>query len=178
MGLSKNIYSDFLHHPLKQGFDFFYGIPLSNMRDFDDLEQQVLMGIFPNLKYGTAGVLLATYLFIFCCRRVGSIGPKRFLFFIIVSSCIILYPIFLVSNFKVFNSILMRNLEVVEQPIRLPGITHRLVQEGVEFMERQVEAGKPFLLFMSWLQTHTALHAVAPFAGQSKHGTCTACECK
>ncbi len=170
MGLSKHHYRDFLHHPLKQGFDFFYGIPSTNFPDFDPLEDPVFLNILPRLKYAAAGLLLSTYLFFFCCRRVGSIGPKRFLFFIVLSSVVVLFPVNLLLNLRICNSILMRNYDVVEQPIRLPGLTHRLVQEGVEFLEKQAKEDRPFLLFMSWVQVHSALHAVEPFKGGSKNG--------
>ena len=170
MGLSKYRYNDFLHHPLKQGFDFFYGILLTNMRDFDELEQPVFLSMLPRLKYAASGLLVSTFIFLYCCRRVGSIGPKRFLFFGLAACIIILFPVHLLLNQRIYNSLLMRDYEVVEQTIRLPGLTKRLVQEGVIFMEKQVKEDKPFLLFMSWLQVHTALHAVEPFAGKSKHG--------
>ena len=47
----------------------------------------------------------------------------------------------------------------VEQPVDLNTITHRLVDEGQQFLRKRATDSKPFLLFMSWLQVHTALHA-------------------
>ena len=47
----------------------------------------------------------------------------------------------------------------VEQPIKLPGLTDRLVAKGQEFLEKQARENIPFLLVMSWVQVHTALHA-------------------
>ena len=170
MGLSKHRYSDFLHHPLKQGFDFFYGIPSTNFRDFDEMEEPIFLTIFPRMKYVASGLLVSTFIFLHCCRRVGSIGPKRYLFFAILACFIIVFPVHILLNVRNYNSLLMRDFEVVEQTIRLPGLTTRLVQEGVEFMEKQAKEDKLFLLFMSWLQVHTALHAVEPFSGRSKHG--------
>ena len=170
MGLNKHRYGDFLHHPLKQGFDFYYGIPLSNLKDFDDLEDRLVDHLLPRMRYFFGGILFSTILFLYCCRRVGSIGPKRFLFFTLLACLVTILPPHVMLNLKFYNSLLMRDYEVVEMPIRLPGLTTRLVQEGVEFMEKQVSGDKPFLLFMSWLQVHTALHAVEPFAGNSKHG--------
>ena len=171
MGMSKHRYGDFLHHPLKQGFDYYYGIPNTNYKDFDDLEDRLFDFLLPRMRYYSAGILIATIIFLSCCRRVGSIGPKRFLFFTLLACIVFVLPPFMLLNLKFCNSILMRDYEVVEMPIRLHGVTTRLVQEGVEFMEKQVSDERPFLLFMSWLQVHTALHAVEPFAGNSKHGT-------
>ena len=48
---------------------------------------------------------------------------------------------------------MMRNTEVVEQPIRLyNNLTQRLVNESVHFLEEHSQDSKPFLLFISWVQ--------------------------
>ena len=53
------------------------------------------------------------------------------------------------------NSILMRNTEVVEQPIRLQhNLTQRLVNESVHFLEEHARNSSPFLLVISWVQVH------------------------
>ena len=52
----------------------------------------------------------------------------------------------------------------------LEGFTKRLVREGEQFLEKRHNDSKPFLLVMSWIQVHTALHAADPFRGRSAHG--------
>jgi len=64
----------------------------------------------------------------------------------------------------------MRNYYSVEQPIDMETITHKLVSEGVKFLEKRQQSSKPFLLVMSWLMVHTALHASKEFQGKSRHG--------
>ncbi len=172
MGLSRTWYRDFAHHPLKQGFDYFYGLPLTNLRDFDEDEVPVFLSIRPYAKEMAIGILIGSFMLLFALRRAGSIGPKRLLFFSLLMTVVVTVPLGVMLGSRGFNSIFMRDYEVVEQPIRLKGLTKRLVQESVEFMEKKVDEEKPFLLFVSWLQVHTALHAVAPFAGNSKHGEC------
>ena len=66
------------------------------------------------------------------------------------------------------NSILMRNTEVVEQPIRLQhNLTQRLVNESVHFLEEHARNSSPFLLVISWVQVHCiSLFRVATAQGK------------
>lgn len=64
----------------------------------------------------------------------------------------------------------MRNFDVVEQPIRFANLSQRLVNEGVQFIEKNSVHQRPFLLMMSWIQVHTTLHTSEEFHGHSKHG--------
>ena len=48
---------------------------------------------------------------------------------------------------------------ISEQPIQMKSLTERLVQEGKTELERRAREKKSFLLVMSWVQVHTALHA-------------------
>ncbi|RVE75018.1 hypothetical protein OJAV_G00012520 [Oryzias javanicus] len=61
-----------------------------------------------------------------------------------------------------------RDRSVVEQPFRSENLTQSMTREAVAFMERN--AARPFLLFFSFLQVHTAMFASAPFRGTSRHG--------
>lgn len=61
----------------------------------------------------------------------------------------------------------MENLDVVEQPIRLQGMTQRFVSKANEFLDRQQG---PFLLFVSFMHVHTALFCSDEFKGRSAHG--------
>ena len=59
---------------------------------------------------------------------------------------------------------------VVQQPINLTRFTHRLVREAHEYLQLRHDDNLPFVLFVPWLQTHTALHASELFRGRSAHG--------
>ena len=69
------------------------------------------------------------------------------------------------SNLPILNSVLMRQNEVVEQPIRFEHLPQRFVREGEQFLEQRKQDGAPFLLFMSWDQVHTHMHASEKFRG-------------
>ena len=75
-----------------------------------------------------------------------------------------------VDYFKILNSFIMRDKVVVEQPIRLKGLTNRLVTEGVEFLEARNKDQSPFLLHVSWVHVHTFLDPGRNFAGRTQHG--------
>ena len=64
LGLSCHEYGDNCHHPLNQGFDYYYGMPLSNMRDFGDDGLHILTGRRPDIHRYGVGVtckLMSTY---------------------------------------------------------------------------------------------------------------------
>lgn len=162
--------NDFCHHPLKQGFDYFYGIPVSNQKDFGESSHKVITSLFPLLNPVLSTVIfggMATLLLLLRLRVCGCYLVVFVLLLLILPSSVVL---FLVNNFKLMNSMVMRNFDVVEQPIRFRNFTQRLVNEGVQFLEERQKDQKPFLLMMSWIQVHTVLHTSDEFKGHSVHG--------
>ncbi|CAF89385.1 unnamed protein product, partial [Tetraodon nigroviridis] len=67
-----------------------------------------------------------------------------------------------------WNCILMRNQEVVEQPMTVETLPQRLLREAQQFIKRNVD--RPFLLFFSMVHVHTPLFRNPAFAGKSLHG--------
>ncbi len=164
-------YSDFCHHPNKQGFDYFYGLPLTNLKDFGVNGDSVVKTRIPYMDVLMATIALGGAFTAFFCKEMGYIGKCTFWssFLILLLGPLSVYLIY--KNLKILNSILMRNYDVVEQPIRLEdNLSERLVKEGIEFMEGRKEDKKPFLLFMSWIQVHTALHTAERFKDRSNYG--------
>ncbi len=143
---------------------------MTNIRDFGEDNHYVIRGHNPWLEpifYSSSlgGVILAFFLW-----KMEVIGRKMFValsvLFVLPSVAFML----LFYTFKRMTGLVLRNYELVEQPINLDRFTHRLVKEGREFLEKRNQDGKPFLLVLSTLQVHTALHASSPFAGRSRHG--------
>ena len=58
----------------------------------------------------------------------------------------------------------------MEQPIRLKGLTDRLVTESIDFLEARTKDQNPFLLHVSWVHMHTFLDPGRKFAGSTRHG--------
>lgn len=66
------------------------------------------------------------------------------------------------------NCFLMKNYEVVEQPIVLENLTMRLTDEAINFITANKDS--PFLLYMSFAKVHTPLFTTRLFANHSVHG--------
>lgn len=89
-----------------------------------------------------------------------------FLFLFVSPSLLVLF----VRNIHKLDGVLMRDYDVVEQPVHLPGLTQRIVAEVDTFVRSAVADKKPFLVFVSFVHVHTALFTHPALAGRSVHG--------
>lgn len=148
-------FGDGCHHPMNHGFDHFYGIPLTNLKDFGDDRASVVKSFFPHFSsilsaLMALGMTLALIAYRKNCPKASF--TSLFLFVVI--------PLLLITvqnSVKLLNSVLMRDHQVVEQPIRLQGITDRLVDETERFINEQVNQQKPFLVVFNFIKVHTGL---------------------
>ena len=136
----------------------------------DEEEELTMMLIYPRLQLYSAlttfaGAIMAIFLW-----RKQYISFSSFLFISIIFVMIVNFPLWMINLVQFFNSMFYRNDDLVEQPIDFDGLTKRLTQEGVDFMEARKNDETPFLLYMSWLQVHVPLHAGPDFQKASKHG--------
>ncbi len=176
MGLNCDTYGDFCHHPLKQGFDFFYGVPLTNLRNFGDDEHELIdqaskrfPWLWPGLYAYVVGVI--TILFTVWWNNGLSTFKLGLLLLLLLAPAAIFRNILLhFANIKQNEGIVMRNYDIVQQPINLTRFTHRLVREAHDFLRLRHDDRQPFLLVVPWIQVHTALHSSELFRGHSAHG--------
>ncbi|ELU12890.1 hypothetical protein CAPTEDRAFT_155395 [Capitella teleta] len=162
---------DFCHHPLKQGFDYFYGIPLTNLKDFGSEPNRAIDAKYPWVNQALAAGVITSSLFFFALWYLQVLSVRGFVIALICVSLPVYIFDWLFTNNKLINAILMRNYEVVEQPMVFTNLTQRLVNEGNAFMEQSVASERPFLLVMSWIQVHTVLYnSKKDFVGRSQHG--------
>ncbi|KAJ8308867.1 hypothetical protein KUTeg_013741 [Tegillarca granosa] len=49
LGLSRETFDDFEHHPKNHGFDYFYGLPLTNLKDFGNDGDKVVFAQQPHI---------------------------------------------------------------------------------------------------------------------------------
>ncbi|KAI1899335.1 hypothetical protein AGOR_G00060730 [Albula goreensis] len=167
LGLNCERGDDFCHHPNHYGFDHFYGIPVTNVRDCQPGHGSILKRVFDYVPYGSIGAALMTLVFL---RVFGIISStwKLVLPLALLTTMAVAVFVFMVFTYPYFNCILMRNLEIVEQPYSSENLTQKMTYEAVKFLQRNSE--RSFLLFFSFIQVHTALFASQAFHGKSQHG--------
>ncbi|CAH1785895.1 unnamed protein product [Owenia fusiformis] len=168
LGLNEKSYGDFNMHPLKQGFDSFYGSPMTNLKDFGNDGDSVIYAMHKRWRTVLLSTLALGLLTAFIVHRKLSAHVGIFIAIIVSLPCGYFY--FTSSNMKMLNSVLMRDFDVVEQPIRFQNFTQRLVNEAREFLDARRMDKEPFLLYIPWLQVHTVLHTSPEFRGRSRHG--------
>jgi len=168
LGLHLSSNSDFHFHPLKQGFHYFYGLPLTNLRTCESgqyLINLVYPGLNPKNVLASASVIVAT-LYIF--YLTGLLDKSVFIFNATISLLICFAITGWLTIPQRLNCFVLKNYEVVEQPTILENLTIRFTDEAVNFICANKES--PFLLYMSFAKVHTALFNTRPFTDHSDHG--------
>lgn len=158
LGINCERQGDFCHHPLNQGFDYFYGLPLTNLKDFSGDGNTVMLMAKPNMNIGLGCTAVVGTLASLMLRRKNVIRKVGFyaLLFLVTVPIGIFY--FVMCDMTFINSIIMQNFEYIEQPIRFDNLSQRLVNEAIEFLTASAKGDRPFMLFMSFVQVHTYLH--------------------
>ncbi|XP_052805175.1 steryl-sulfatase-like [Mya arenaria] len=161
---------DHAHHPLSQGFHYFYGLLGTNFDDFANDGSKVVLKQRPYFNIQ----ILASWLSIVACLiyayRAKYIGVFLFAVLVFSLTAICWYPYYIMNNLYFLNSMLHRNHDIVEQPAELVGLSKRLVHEGLEFITNSTGADSPFLLVMSFVHVHTVLRVSRDWDGSSAHG--------
>ncbi|XP_053166032.1 steryl-sulfatase isoform X4 [Hemicordylus capensis] len=170
LGINCNSSDDFCHHPLNHGFDYFYGIPVNNIRDCRPGHGSVFasgikMYIPTTLQItGTALISLAVLHYIGLLRVSHRVLGYSFL----MTALLLGLLMYFFYNFRYLNCFLMRNHDIVQQPWSYENLMQRFTEEAKRFIKRNSDA--PFLLLLSYPQVHTALYVSQDFKGKSKHG--------
>lgn len=170
LGLSCRHPRDFCHHPRVHGFDQFFGLPATNLRDCKPGAGTVFEGavhwivVVPVQALGAAALTLAALR----CLGLARPPPAAFLG-LLLPVAILLGGHFLFRHyFRPLHCFLMRDFEVAQQPLDYENLTQRLTEEAAGFIRRNSQ--KPFLLLLSYIHVHTALFASPEFAHRSWHG--------
>ncbi|KAH7934521.1 hypothetical protein HPB51_029110 [Rhipicephalus microplus] len=159
---------DLCHHPLHHDFDNFHGLPLRNLKDFGDDEGSVVTTYFPNIFRFCYTAMTLSAAFSFLLFRSGRPIAAAFVFVLFFVDPAVL--VFFIRSIPTLNGVVMGNFDVVEQPLRLPGMTQRLIAEFQRFVRSAVAERKPFLLFLSFIHVHMALFSHPFFVGKSAYG--------
>ncbi|XP_042529369.1 steryl-sulfatase-like [Dipodomys spectabilis] len=170
LGLHCHNKTDFCHHPLHHGFESFYGISTTNMRDCKPGEGTVFSQGFRWLVFIPLQVLGITLLMLGALRFLGLVLVPQAVFILLglLAASILLLFLGFLQYFRPLNCFLMRNFDVVQRPFTYHNLTQGLVDEATQFIQRNTQT--PFLLFLSFLQVHTALFSSPAFTNRSRHG--------
>ncbi|XP_002735773.1 steryl-sulfatase-like [Saccoglossus kowalevskii] len=155
-------------HPLNQGFDYFYGTPLTNLNECAN-PSNGRVSILNDKYYQTLSAYTAAfYTAVSLVQILGAIVGKPLKFIFVVGTIVILLFVIYPYMFPRFLCLLMKNYDVIEQPMQLENMTLRLTKQAQSFLTDNVD--RPFLLYISYLKVHTALFTSKNFTGVSKHG--------
>ncbi|XP_032141745.1 steryl-sulfatase [Sapajus apella] len=170
LGMSCHSKIDFCHHPLHHGFNYFYGISLTNLRDCKPGEGSVFTWGFRKLVFIPLQIIGVTLLTLAALSCLGLLRVPLGVFFSLLFLAALILTLFLgfLHYFRPLNCFMMRNYEITQQPMSYDNLTQRLTAEAAQFIQRNTET--PFLLVLSYLHVHTALFSSKEFASKSKHG--------
>ena len=161
---------DFCHFPLSHGFDYFFGLPLTNLLDCDSKylkESEVNKKSFllpPNryiIEFSICGIFT-----VFLLPR----SVLRLLLTVFLSMYVIFWAWHIIGIliYQQLNCILMRNYDVVQQPVQLENLTLSLTSEVKNFITRYQH--QTFMAVVAYHNVHVALASSPNFKGKSKHG--------
>ncbi|KAG8450553.1 hypothetical protein GDO86_002996 [Hymenochirus boettgeri] len=167
LGLNCEKSDDFCHHPVFHGFDYFYGIITTNLRDCIPGHGSVFAaGAAEHIKmlFHILFIMLLT-IFLVNCSGFLKIPWKLPICFLFLTSLLLGGVTLFFWNFRYFNCFLMRNKKIVQQPLLFTNLTQRITGESLNFIRSNKD--RPFLLLVSYFQVHTALYASQSFIGKA-----------
>nr|XP_005335585.1 steryl-sulfatase isoform X3 [Ictidomys tridecemlineatus] len=170
LGMNCHNRTDFCHHPLRHGFDEFFGVPLSNLRDCKPGEGTVFASATRWLVWVPLQVLGLAVLTLGALRCLGLLRVPLavFLGLLLLMALLLLLFLCFLHFFPPLNCFLMRGYAVTQQPLSFDNLTQRLTVEATGFIRRHADT--PFLLFLSFIHVHTAHFSSKEFARKSRHG--------
>uniref|UniRef100_H0XAS9 Arylsulfatase F n=1 Tax=Otolemur garnettii TaxID=30611 RepID=H0XAS9_OTOGA len=169
-GLNCRSRSDHCHHPYNYGFDYYYGMPFTLTNPcWPDPSRDTELAIGHWLWLCVQLVIIATL-----TLTLGKLASRvsvpwslivTLTLFVLLLACAWFYSY---QSPLYWNCLLMREQNIMEQPMKAERAGSIMVKEAVSFLERHKEG--PFLLFFSFLHVHEPLPTTDEFIGTSKHG--------
>nr|XP_054758185.1 steryl-sulfatase-like [Lytechinus pictus] len=152
--------------PNSQGFDYFYGLPLTNLLDCG--HGTVFQAWRRNFYTEVAVTMVVLVLATFILFMYSMVRRRTLVTVVVASTSFYLFCLIMPKLIAVMNCVVVENHDVVEQPLSYTNLTQRHTQHALDFLEEH--KNEPFLLVMSFLQAHTELYAEPHFHASSQHG--------
>ncbi|KAM9320264.1 arylsulfatase H-like [Gastrophryne carolinensis] len=169
LGINCESRTDFCHHPLNHGFDYFFGTPLTLLNECEaSVPKELGLAKITQLRF-CLHIFIITLFTLVAVRLLNLflIPWKIIAFFALFGIIYFLYWYAAFAFIAHWNCILMRNFDILEQPMDLKTKVSQIVEETKAFINRHQNG--PFLLFVSFLHVHTPLYTTEMFEGKSKH---------
>uniref|UniRef100_A0A665XA39 Arylsulfatase H n=1 Tax=Echeneis naucrates TaxID=173247 RepID=A0A665XA39_ECHNA len=164
LGVNCEYRGDHCHHPNQHGFSYFYGLPFTLFNDCMPGEES---DVLADLQHTLQNMVIILGVCVRVCGLLHiSLWLLLALFFLSILATAVWYVPF--KLLPTWNCIIMRNQDVIEQPMTTETLPQRLLVEAQNFIRRNVD--RPFLLFFSLAHVHTPLFKTSAFAGKSRHG--------
>ncbi|XP_035762626.1 arylsulfatase D [Neolamprologus brichardi] len=128
---------DHCHHPNQHGFSYFYGLPFTLFNDCVPGEGSDVLVDLQHALQNLTMLLGVGLLTIVCVRVCGLFEVGLWLLVLLFFLCILATAVWYVP-FKflpTWNCIIMRNQEVIEQPMTMETLPQRLLGEAENFIK-------------------------------------------
>ncbi|KAI5628609.1 arylsulfatase D, partial [Silurus asotus] len=170
LGVSCKSRNDHCHHPNSHGFDFFYGLPFTLFEDCKPGNGSFVLNDLQELLWNISMLIAVALLTLITAKITGLLefSSRTLVCLVVVYALGFLTWYIPFAFLRTWNCIIMRNQDVVEQPVNLDTLSEKMMTEAEQFVERN--QNRPFLLFLSLPHVHTPLLISEQFAGKSKHG--------
>lgn len=145
LGISCHDRGDFCHHPTSHGFDYFHGLPLTNLRDCKPRGGTVFAPGIRLLVFVPLRLITVALLTLAALKWLGLIRTPRcvFLGLLLLAALLIGLLLGFLNYFRPLNCFLMRNREVTQQPLSYDDLTQRLTADATRFLRRCVASAGP-----------------------------------
>ncbi|XP_015281997.1 PREDICTED: arylsulfatase D-like [Gekko japonicus] len=162
--------NDHCHHPLKHGFDYFYGMPFSMMGDCQITQPPEMAAPLRIRLWSYSQWIALAVLTLIAAKLTQLIRLSWKTIFLLAFSGLLFFVSWFSSYgfIRYWNCVMMRNYEVTEQPMKVERATSLMLREAISFIERNQHG--PFFLLVSFLHVHTPLVTTGNFTGKSNHG--------
>ncbi|XP_069892060.1 arylsulfatase L-like [Dipodomys merriami] len=171
LGLNCESPTHHCHHPLNHRFDSFFGVPFTLMGDCLQAEPSEKRARLQGPLDLGAQLLLLSLLCLAAGKLTGLLG-LRWVPRVLGPGCgalLLACTSRLLGVFMVHaDCFLMRDHQVVQQPLRFEASTGLFLWEAEAFIHRH--QARPFLLLVSFLHVHVPLVTSPAFWGCSSHG--------
>ncbi|XP_053313345.1 arylsulfatase D-like [Spea bombifrons] len=169
-GVNCETRSDHCHHPLSHGFSYFYGMPFTLIMECQSqASTPAYIQSSSQLSFSYYMIAIATATLIAVKFSYLRNIIIRVMACYAIVGLLFLFAYYINYGFiNYWNCILMRNHEIIEQPMNVQRTSFQMLKEAHQFIERNKNV--PFLLFVSFLHVHTPLVTTDAFSGRSVHG--------